>query len=56
VAVGQVLVYSPQGKLVKKVDVPERPVDLVFAGPDRKTLYILTHHSLYALKTTDAGF
>jgi SMP-30/Gluconolactonase/LRE-like region len=40
---GQVLVYSPDGKLEKRIDVPERPIDLVFGGADRRTLYILTH-------------
>jgi sugar lactone lactonase YvrE len=28
--------------------VPERPLQLVFGGADGKTLFILTHHSLYA--------
>lgn len=55
VAAGQILVYSPGGKLLGKIDVPERPVDLVFGGSDRRTLYILTHHSLYAVRTQIAG-
>ncbi len=55
IAAGQILVYSPDGKLLGKIDVPERPVDLVFGGADRRTLYILTHHSLYAVKMQVAG-
>ena len=55
VAAGQILVYSPAGKLTEKIDVPERPIDLVFGGEDRRTLYILTHHSLYAVKMQVAG-
>ncbi len=55
VAAGQILVYSPDGKLQGKIDVPERPIDLVFGGADRRTLYILTHHSLFALKMQVAG-
>jgi Gluconolactonase len=55
VAAGQILVYSQDGKLMGKIDVPERPVDLVFGGQDRRTLYILTHHSLYAVKMQVAG-
>lgn len=55
VAAGQILVYAPDGKLKERIDVPERPVDLVFGGADRRTLYILTHHSLYAVKTRFAG-
>ena len=55
VAAGQILVYSPEGKMLERIDVPERPIDLVFGGADRRTLYILTHHSLYAVRTATAG-
>ncbi|QNI30931.1 SMP-30/gluconolactonase/LRE family protein [Alloacidobacterium dinghuense] len=54
-AAGQVLVYSPKGELLGRIDVPERPIDLVFGGADRATLYILTHASLYAVKTRVPG-
>lgn len=54
-AAGQVLVYSPEGKLLGRVSVPERPIDIVFGGPDRRTLYILTHASLYAVQTKTPG-
>jgi len=52
---GQLLVYSPDGKLVERVEMPERPIDLIFGGADRRTLYILTHHSLYAVRTLAGG-
>ena len=55
VAAGQILVYSPEGKMLERIDVPERPIDLVFGGADRRTLFILTHHSLYAVRTAAAG-
>jgi sugar lactone lactonase YvrE len=54
-AAEQVLVYSPDGKLTGRIDVPERPIDLVFGGPDRHTLYILTHTTLYAIQTKTPG-
>ena len=54
-AAGQVQVFSPDGKRIGQIDVPERPIDLVFGGPDHRTLYILTHASLYAVKTKSAG-
>jgi len=54
-AAGQILVYSPDGKLENRIDVPERPIELVFGGPDRRTLYVLTHHSLYVVRTEAAG-
>lgn len=50
VANGQVFVYAPQGREVGRIDVPERPLQLLFGGADRKTLYILTHHALYAAR------
>jgi sugar lactone lactonase YvrE len=28
--------------------VPARPLQLIFGGPDKRTLFILTHHALYA--------
>lgn len=48
VANGQVVVYSPSGKQIAEIDVPERPLQLLFGGPDRKTLFILAHHALFA--------
>jgi sugar lactone lactonase YvrE len=54
-AAGQVLVYSPGGKQVERIDIPERPIDLVFGGEDRSTLYILTRTSLYAVRTRVPG-
>jgi hypothetical protein len=49
VANGQVFVYT-DGKQSGRIDVPERPLQLVFGGPDKRTLFILTHHSLYAAR------
>src|ERR1700761_8598568 len=54
-AAGQVQVFSPDGKLIGRIDVPERPIDLVFGGPDYRTLFILTHASLYAVRTKLGG-
>jgi hypothetical protein len=55
VANGQVFVYDTHGKLVGQIDVPERPVQLIFGGADRRTLFILTHRALYAVTTKTAG-
>ncbi len=48
VANGQVFVYAADGTLARRIDVPERPLQLVIGGADHRTLYILTHHALYA--------
>ena len=47
VANGQVFIYAG-GKQVGRIDVPERPLQLIFGGKDKRTLFILTHHALYA--------
>ncbi len=48
VANGQVFVYGPEGALVRRIDVPDRPLQLLIGGADRRTLFILTHHALYS--------
>jgi hypothetical protein len=50
VANGQIFVYNRAGKQIGRIDVPERPLQLIFGGADRKTLFILAHHALFAVK------
>ena len=49
VANGQVFVYDPAGTLLRRIDVPERPLQLVIGGADGRTLFILAHHALYGV-------
>ncbi|MES1995780.1 MULTISPECIES: glycosyl hydrolase family 28-related protein [unclassified Sphingomonas] len=49
IANGQVFVYAPDGSEIGRIDVPERPLQLIFGGTDHATLFILTHHALYAV-------
>jgi hypothetical protein len=44
---GESAAPGPDGNERGRIDVPERPLQLVFGGPDKRTLFILTHHSLY---------
>jgi sugar lactone lactonase YvrE len=37
--------------VIGEIDVPERPIQILFGGPDRRTLFILGHHTLYAVAT-----
>ena len=55
VANGQVFVYRASGEPIGRIDVPERPTGLLFGGPDGRTLYVLSHRSLYAARTRDPG-
>ncbi len=50
VANGQIFVYDPAGKKISQIDVPERPIDIVFGGADHRTLFILAHRALFAVK------
>jgi len=50
VANGQVFVYAADGSEAGRIDVPERPLQLLFGGPDGATLFILTHHALYSAR------
>lgn len=50
VANGQVFVYASDGTELGVIEVPDRPLQILFGGPDRRTLFILTHHALYAAR------
>lgn len=50
VANGQVFVYASDGTELGHIAVPDRPLQILFGGPDRRTLFILTHHALYAAR------
>jgi len=50
VANGQVFIYGADGKQTGRIDVPARPLQLIFGGPDKRTLFILTHHALYSTR------
>jgi sugar lactone lactonase YvrE len=50
VANGQIYVYSPSGSQIAQIDAPERPLQLIFGGTDRKTLFILAHHKLFSVQ------
>jgi len=54
-AAGQIVVYNSAGKVIDQIDVPNRPLDLVFGGKDRRTLFILTPTALYSVRTRFAG-
>jgi sugar lactone lactonase YvrE len=54
-ASGQIYIYNPDGQQTGIIDVPQRPIDLIFGGRDRRTLYILTHSALYSIRTKSPG-
>jgi sugar lactone lactonase YvrE len=50
VANGEVFVYAPDGKEIGRIDIPERPIQILFGGAHGETLFVLTQHSLYAVR------
>lgn len=52
IVAGQIYVYSPSGRLMQTIEVPERPTQATFGGSDGRILFILGRTSLYALRLT----
>ncbi|WP_129780988.1 glycosyl hydrolase family 28-related protein [Peristeroidobacter soli] len=52
VANGQIFVYAADRKELGRIEVPERPLQLIFGGANRQTLFILTHRALYSMEVT----
>jgi hypothetical protein len=50
VANGQIYIYGKGGRQTGRIDVPARPLQLIFGGQDKRTLFILTHHALYSTR------
>jgi gluconolactonase len=50
VAAKGVLVYSPQGELVRTIQITETPSNLAFGDPDFSTLYVTARTSVYRIR------
>jgi len=50
IAEGDIHIYDAGGKLIDRIQLPDRPLSLVFCGRDRQMLLITGRHSVYALK------
>ena len=49
-AAGQIFVYNAAGQRIDAIEVPERPLQIVFGGTDHKTMFIAGRTSLYAVR------
>ncbi len=56
IATGPVVVYSPEGKLIRTIPLPELAANLEFGGPDLKTLFITARTSVYRVRVDDQGW
>jgi gluconolactonase len=48
-------VFNPQGKLIGRIDLPERCANLCFGGVDRNRLFMAASTSLYSLYVNTQG-
>ena len=51
----EVIVYSPEGKEIERIKVPERPANVCFGEADFKTLFITARTGFYAVKMSVQG-
>jgi gluconolactonase len=52
---GGIWVFSPEGKALGVILMPERTANLNWAGADRKTLYITASSSIYRITLSEPG-
>jgi gluconolactonase len=52
---GGVWIFSPEGKALGTIEMPERTSNMAWAGEDRKTLYITASSSVYRVHLKIAG-
>lgn len=52
---GGVWIFSPEGKPVATILIPEKTANLAWAGPDRQTLYIAASSSIYRVHLNVPG-
>jgi len=50
-----VMVFSPAGKPLAHIRLPERCANLTFGGPKNNRLYMTSCHSVYALYVESHG-
>jgi hypothetical protein len=55
IAAGQIHVYDAAGRPIGTIDVPERPLQLMFGGAGHRTLFIAARTSLYSVRMKYPG-
>lgn len=56
IAAGPVLIYTPDGRLVKSISFPEQAANCEFGGPQLRTLYVTARTSVYRVLVQDQGW
>jgi gluconolactonase len=52
---GGIWIFSPEGKPLGTIVMPEKSANVAWGGPDRKTLYITASTSIYKIRLMIAG-
>ena len=52
---GGIVVVSPEGEILGRIEVPEQPANLAWGDTDYKTLYITARTGLYRVRTLTGG-
>lgn len=50
-----IAIYTPAGKRLRMIKVPERPTNCAFGGPGLRTLYITAQKSIYRMRVKEPG-
>ena len=50
-----VYVFTPGGKQIARIEIPQRPTNVCFAGKNGKTLFITAHSGVYAVESAIGG-
>ena len=50
IAEGQIFVFDKAGKELRRINLEERPISMVFGGRDGNTLFVTTETSLYSIR------
>jgi gluconolactonase len=56
IAARGIAIYSPAGKLLQTIELPETPANCAFGDRDLKTLYVTARTSIYRVRIPDKGF
>ena len=56
IAAGPILVYTPQGNLIRSIKFPEVAANCEFGGPDLRTLFVTARTSVYNVQVPDKGW
>lgn len=52
---GNIAIFSPDGKLLSEIELPEKPSNVTFGGSDNKTLFVTARTSVYAMDMNVGG-